>query len=147
MKNNEALNVHDQGILLTAYMNLFNTLVKESQAKKMPLGNSWCNALCEMRKVVVDMRKNNSNKSTRYLQNLYNSQNDSTFKKMMESEDKDKITIPQEPVETLHTKAKTAHNELKAAIESVENAQTLIAPKKDNFVMALFANGRARQAA
>ncbi len=147
MKNNEELNVHDQGILLTAYMNLFNTLVKKFQAEKMSLGNSWCNALCEMRKIVVDMRKNSPNKSTRYLQNLYNSQNDSTFKKMMESEDKDKIKIPQEPGETLHAKAKTAHNELKAAIESVENAQMLIAPKKDNFVMTLFANGRVRQAA
>jgi hypothetical protein len=123
MKLEEDLDIHEQELLLTAYMNLFDALTAKFQACKKSLGMSWSNALCEIRKIVIDFRKNNPNKSTKYLQRLYNSHNDATFQKMMIPENIVKIDIPNKPMETLLLNVQTAHNELQRAIESIEKKQ------------------------
>lgn len=149
MQNNS--NKHE--ILLTAYMNLFDALVMTFQSKKMSLGASLARALCEIRKIVVELHKSDSNESTKYLKDLYNTHNDATFKKMMKPENIDKVDIPQESTEALNTKAQKAQAELQRAIESIENIHIHTTQKPINTVpatnlVALFAhNSNVRRAA
>ena len=119
------LSVFDKQKLATAYMHLYDALVLQYRSKNMSCGESWYNALCEIKEILVKHNAADIKPAMDYLMEFHKTHNKTQSKKIMISPHKGEYieSIDNAPVSA---DVKSALAEFEQTITNVTHPNVLV---------------------